>query len=136
MGLSAMTVGVYLSEITTVKLRGPILGMNQTSPCIGMLLTTSVCVFLPLKYLSLIHLGFHVLLLLLIAPLPLSPQWLLRKGKEDEARKSVLRIRGKGYNGVNIEVDEIKEVISQKKDGGPQILVVFRDRTFYLPLLT
>ena len=46
MGLGAMTMGVFLSEISTVKMRGPLIGKSQTSCCIGLLIGTSLCIFL------------------------------------------------------------------------------------------
>merc|ERR1711892_94952 len=51
MGLGAMTIGVFLSEISTVKLRGPLMGVSQTSACVGQLIAASLCIFLPVEYL-------------------------------------------------------------------------------------
>ena len=52
MGLGVMTAGVFLSEICTVKLRGPLVGLSQTSLSIGQVLSTSVCIFLPIQFLA------------------------------------------------------------------------------------
>merc|ERR1711964_253102 len=54
MGLGAMTIGVFLSEISTVKMRGPLIGISQTSAVVGNLISSSLCIFLPIEFLSLV----------------------------------------------------------------------------------
>ena len=48
MGLGAMTTGVYLTEISTVRMRGPVSGCNMTSNVIGILCYTALCIGLPI----------------------------------------------------------------------------------------
>ena len=47
MGLGGMTIGVFLSEISTVKMRGPLIGMSQTSTAVGLLIASTLCIFIP-----------------------------------------------------------------------------------------
>jgi len=137
MGLGAMAIGVYLSEITTVNLRGPILGLNQTGPCIGILFMSSLALILPPEYLSLVHISTHAVLLLLLFTVPMSPQWLLRQDRQEEGKESLMKIRGHNYCGLELEIDEINNVVNQKLDyvGQSSFLQCFTERSFVLPLL-
>ena len=81
MGLGAMTIGVFLSEISTVKMRGPLIGISQTSATVGQLISSSLCIFLPIQFLSLVLASNSLLVIILLLLIPRSPQWLVRKGK-------------------------------------------------------
>ena len=78
MGLSMIITGVYLNEISTVKLRGPISGINMTSNVVGILFYTVLCIFLPIQWLSKALASHCLLVALLSLFLPFSPQWLVR----------------------------------------------------------
>ena len=136
MGLGAMTVGVFLSEISTVKMRGPLIGISQTSACVGQLIGASICIFLPIQFLSLILASHSFLVIILMFFLPGSPQWLVRKSKEDDARKSMKTLRGKGYPGIDMEIMEIKNCVKEREsDDKSSVSNSVTSRTFTLPLL-
>lgn len=94
LGLGAMTTGVYLSEISSVRLRGPLIGCSQTSFCLGVLAYTAACSALPMDLLALVLAGHAALTFLLELMLPESPQWLARQaGREEDLRRSLLTLR-------------------------------------------
>ena len=66
----------------------------MTSFCFGLLCYTAISSLLPISLLSLV-LALHCLVVfLLILLLPDSPQWLVRQGRDDDARASLKRLRG------------------------------------------
>lgn len=115
LGLGAMTTGVYLQEIAVVKLRGPLVGASQTSFCTGLLCYTAISRFLPAPLLSLVLAGHHLLVVLLLLLLPPSPQWLMRQGREQEAGRSLQTLRGQGYPGLTVELEEIRKCTKERQ---------------------
>jgi MFS family permease len=113
-GLGAMTTGVYLSEIAIVQLRGPLIGLSQTSFCLGLLLYTAISSVLPIQLLGLVLAGHSLLVFMLALALPASPQWLVRHGREEEALASLRRLRGRDYPGLIVEMEEIKQCVEER----------------------
>ena len=76
-------------------MRGPVSGCNMTSFCFGLLCYTAISSLIPISMLSLV-LALHclVVFLLILVLLPDSPQWLVRQGRDDDARESLKRLRG------------------------------------------
>jgi len=136
MGLGVMTAGVFLSEICTVRLRGPLVGLSQTSLSIGQVLSTSLCIFLPIQFLAVVCGCYSVLVTILATLLPRSPHWLIRQGREEDTRKSLQYLRGKDYAGLDLEMIEIKNCVKQKESvKKTSALDAFKTRTFLMPLL-
>ena len=136
MGLGAMTTGVFLNEISTVKLRGPVSGCNMTSSVIGTLSYTVLCIVLPIQWLSLTLAANSLLVIFMLLLLPESPQWLLRHDREDEAKESLRRLRGKNYPGLEVEVEEIKQCVKAREAlAEASFLEAICSRTFSLPML-
>jgi MFS family permease len=79
-GFTAMTTGVYLTEISTVRMRGPVSGCNMTSNVIGILCYTALCIVLPIQLLPLVQAANCALVFVLVLVLPESPQWLVDSG--------------------------------------------------------
>ena len=72
--------------------------------------------------------------LLLCWRLPESPVWLMRRGREGEARQTLAWLRGGAYD-IEPEVEEIREVIAKDESNPRQsVLEVFKSRTFLHPL--
>ena len=137
MGLGGMTIGVFLSEISTVKMRGPLIGMSQTSTAVGLLIASTLCIFIPIKFLSLVLACNSFLVLLLLFFIPRSPQWLVRKGKDEDAIKSLKVLRGSKYPGVYLELLEIKTCVKDKESKSEGLVTeALKKRTFTRPLLT
>ena len=95
LGLGATTTAVFLTEVGIVRLRGPVSGCNMTSFCFGLLCYTAISPLVPVSLLAIV-LALHclVVFLLILLLLPDSPQWLVRRGKEEDARAALKRLRG------------------------------------------
>ena len=131
-----MTTGVFLNEISTVKLRGPVSGCNMTSNVVGILCYTALCIVLPIQWLSLALAANSLLVIFMLLLLPESPQWLLRHDREDEAKESLRRLRGKNYPGLEVEVEEIKQCVKAREAlAEASFLEAICSRTFSLPML-
>ena len=137
MGLGAMTIGVFLSEISTVKMRGPLIGISQTSATTGLLISSFLCIFIPIQFLSLVLACNSLLVIVLLLFIPRSPQWLVRKGKDEEAMKSLKVLRGSKYPGVDLELMEIKTCVKDKEsESKGSVTKALKKRIFTRPLLT
>ena len=137
MGLADISPAVYLAEISTVKARGPVSGCNMTAGVVGTLFYTALCIILPIQFLSLAFVAHNMFVLLLVLLLPESPQWLVRKGREAEAKAALLKLRGSTYQGVDLEVDEIKLCSKIEESRSHESLKqTFTSRQFTVPLAT
>jgi len=137
MGLADISPGVYLTEISTVKSRGPLSGCNMTAGVMGTLFYTAICIFLPIRFLSLAFVVHNVIVLLMVLLLPESPQWLVRKGREADAKAALLRLRGSTYRGADLEVDEIRLCTRIEEETSHESLKqTFSSAQFTRPLAT
>ena len=78
-------------------------------------------------------------MILFLLFIPGSPQWLVRKGKEEDAIRSLKVLRGSKYPGIDLELMEIKTCVKDKEshgDGDRSIIEALKSRTFIRPLLT
>lgn len=107
-GLCQMTLSTYVSEIAPAQIRGALLvaysfwwAMGQFTCAIAVYILqtmpTEVRLYLRAVYASF---GFSAVAIAFIIVIPESPRWLLRKGKRDQAIKSLLRLCGSipGYD--------------------------------------
>lgn len=111
-GCSSATVPVYLSELAPSRLRGAMAALNQIFIVLGILIAFLVDYFLnssgnwramlagALVPATILVLGLNIL--------PETPRWLLKLGREDEAR-SVL-VSSHGTQDVERELTSIREV--------------------------
>ena len=137
MGLADISPGVYLAEISTVKARGPMSGCNMTAGVVGTLFYTAICIILPIRFLSLAFAVHNMVVLLMVLLLPESPQWLVRKNKEEEAKAALLKLRGSTYQGIELEVDEIRLCTKlEEATSHKSLKQTFSSRQFTVPLAT
>ena len=137
MGLADISPGVYLAEISTVKARGPMSGCNMTAGVVGTLFYTAICIILPIRFLSLAFAVHNMVVLLMVLLLPESPQWLVRKNKEEEAKAALRKLRGSTYQGIELEVDEIRLCTKlEEATSDKSLKQTFSSRQFTVPLAT
>ena len=136
-GMGTTTAIIYISEISTIKTRGPFVGACLTMMVVATLGYTALCIILPIQWLSLVLVGNHSLVFLLQLLLPNSPQWLVRHSREEEAKESLAKLRGSKYEGVDVEVEEIKQIIEARASlAQTSTLKALKDRSFKMPLAT
>jgi sugar porter (SP) family MFS transporter len=113
-GLSSSTVPTYLSELAPAKLRGAMGALNQIFIVLGILIAFLVSYGLgPSSNWRLMFAGALVpaaILLVGLRILPETPRWLLKNGREEEAREVLVSSHG-GSSEVDAELDTIREVI-------------------------
>ncbi|KAK6174956.1 hypothetical protein SNE40_013507 [Patella caerulea] len=116
-GFASMSVPVYVAEAAPADIRGRLVTLNQLFICIGILISSIIAGSLS----SLKQTGWRYMLGLGGVPaviqfigfifLPESPRWLVGKGREEDARQVLMKIRN--TQNVKVELEEIKEVVAR-----------------------
>ncbi|KAM3870150.1 proton myo-inositol cotransporter-like [Diretmus argenteus] len=130
-GIASMTVPVYLAEVAPPHLRGQLVTINNLFITGGQFFASVVDG--AFSYLR--HDGWRYMLGLSVIPaalqfvgflfLPESPRWLLQKGRSQEARRVLRRIRG--GQSVDEEYDTIRSsIVEEEKEAGRGGLVIWR----------
>ena len=113
-GLSSSTVPTYLSELAPARLRGAMGALNQIFIVLGILIAFLVSYGLgPSANWRAMFAGAlvpAVILLFGLIVLPETPRWLVRNGREDEARSVLISSHG-GTADLDAEIATIREVI-------------------------
>uniref|UniRef100_A0A8D0DEG2 Proton myo-inositol cotransporter n=1 Tax=Sander lucioperca TaxID=283035 RepID=A0A8D0DEG2_SANLU len=129
-GIASMTVPVYIAEVSPPHQRGQLVTINSLFLTGGQFIASVIDG--AFSYMS--HDGWRYMLGLSVFPavlqfvgflfLPESPRWLLQKGRNQEARQTLSRIRG-GQN-IDEEYDTIKTVIEEeeKETGGGRFVIL------------
>ena len=118
-GLSSSTVPTYLSELAPAKLRGAMGALNQIFIVSGILIAFLVSYWLgPISAWRWMFAGAIVPAVVLFAGLwflPESPRWLVKAGREDEARQVLISAHG-GTTDIDEEMATIREVVASDTD--------------------
>ena len=134
-GVASFAAPSYISEIAPAHLRGRLVSMFQLAIVVGILATYIVNYFAansndPWRHMFLIGVYPAVVLLVGLFFLPDSPRWLLLKGRDDEAVKALVKLRGNSYQA---ELNEIKQTLSMEKDKKSNWTLLFNKK--HLPLV-
>jgi sugar porter (SP) family MFS transporter len=112
-GLSSATVPTYLSELAPSRLRGAISALNQIFIVLGILIAFLTSYFLndSANWRAMLAgaLVPAVILLVGLRFLPETPRWLLKLGREDEAR--AVLVSSTNNTDVDAEMASIREVV-------------------------
>ncbi|XP_076589795.1 proton myo-inositol cotransporter-like isoform X2 [Chaetodon auriga] len=129
-GLASMTVPVYIAEVSPPHQRGQLVTINSLFITGGQFIASVIDG--AFSYLS--HDGWRYMLGLSVVPavlqfvgfffLPESPRWLLQKGRSEEARRVLSRIRGD--QSVDAEYDTIRTSIEEEEKESRGGLVILR----------
>ncbi|XP_047209577.1 proton myo-inositol cotransporter-like isoform X1 [Girardinichthys multiradiatus] len=130
-GLASMTVPVYIAEVSPPHLRGQLVTINSLFITGGQFIASVVDG--AFSYLS--QDGWRYMLGLSVLPavlqffgfifLPESPRWLLQKGRNQEARQVLGRVRGN--QNIEEEYDSIRASIEEEgKEAGSGGVVILR----------
>ncbi len=123
-GSSSMAVPLYIGEIAPPRFRGGLVSLNQLAITLGILISYLVDYGLASSGDWRLMFGLAaipaVLLFGGILTQRESPYWLIERGRDDEARSVLARLRPPGE--VGREVAEIREVISQGRAGLREVL--------------
>jgi len=118
-GLSSSTVPTYLSELAPARLRGAMGSLNQIFIVSGILIAFLVSYGLgPSANWRAMFAGALIpalVLLVGLVVLPETPRWLVKNGREDEAREVLISAHG-GTADLDEEIATIREVIRLDTD--------------------
>ena len=117
-----------LSEICLNRYRGQLATLNTFNSNLGWLVGLCLGLVVPLQLLAPAQTSPSLVFLLLCWRLPESPVWLMRRGREEEARLTLAWLRGGKYD-IEPEIAEIKEVIAEEEKAAPHsVLETLRRR--------
>jgi len=133
-GLSVMTVPMYLSEVSPPSIRGTAVFLFQLAITIGILVAFII------NYIFANDENWRMMFAVAVLPaivlwvgmlfLPNSPRWLLLKGKKEEAKSILERLGG---HVVTTELQKIEASISHKQSSFKEL---FTRKTFPIALIT
>ncbi|KAK5638798.1 hypothetical protein RI129_013093 [Pyrocoelia pectoralis] len=139
-GLSSGPAFVYISEVSDSKIRGALLCIPGIFFSIGILLTYFKGWLLHWRWVSWIFLIYSVISVIITLFLPESPSWLISKGRNIEAKKSLQWFRTvKDLGTKKSEDDELNELVEQHvqnvRHSTKTDLRVFLKPTCYKPFM-
>jgi len=109
--------------------------MNQLSLTIGVFAVQAFGIGLDYEWLSVIALVVIAIFVPLVTTIVETPRWLISRGRNLQANKVLLWLRGKSYS-VTIEQNEIEvQLASENKLTLRQSLVEFKSRAVYHPTI-
>jgi sugar porter (SP) family MFS transporter len=115
-GSASMTVPLYIGEVAPPKIRGALVSFNQLMITLGILVSYLVDYGLASSSNWRLMFGLAaipaVILFVGILTQKESPHWLVRRGREDEARQVLSRLRAE--EDIEQEIHEVKEVSRQE----------------------
>jgi sugar porter (SP) family MFS transporter len=119
-GSTSFVVPMYIGEIAPPERRGALVSLNQLSVTIGILVSQLVAYFLASHGDWRVSIGLALLpavvLGLGILREPESPAWLVRQGREDDAREVLLTMRD-SEDAIEEELQNIKQVAQEERKG-------------------
>lgn len=122
LGAVSASAPLYIAEISPAAGRGRLVTLFQLAITIGIMLGYFVDRALTGSGNWRLMLGSSALpaLILLFGMfiLPHSPRWLIKMGREEEARKTLLKISGGDASLTDSELNEIRHVIAMETNGG------------------
>eukprot|EP00048_Salpingoeca_helianthica_P015893 m.229221 g.229221 ORF g.229221 m.229221 type:complete len:497 (+) comp17699_c0_seq1:1102-2592(+) len=129
-GIVSLAVPVYIAEIAPSSHRGALGAANQLSITIGIVIVYALGLVCKWRLLALIGAIIPGALLVLSFFLPRTPHWLVSKQRQDEARLSLLRLRGEAKHvQVDLELQQIVESQAASSKESASITDLFRGAT-------
>ncbi|KAM6169694.1 solute carrier family 2, facilitated glucose transporter member 6 [Rhynchocyon petersi] len=112
-GLTAACIPVYVSEISTPQVRGALGATPQLMAVFGSLSLYALGLLLPWRWLAVAGEGPVFVMILLLSFMPNSPRFLLSKGRDEEAMRALVWLRG-AHADVRWEFEQIRDNVQRQ----------------------
>lgn len=103
----SMVTQVYISEIASPDIRGFLSAIQKMSGHLGIMISFALGAYLNWRQLAMLVSVAPMLLFLTVIYIPETPSWLVLKGREQEAYRSLQWLRGP-HSNVELELETIK----------------------------
>lgn len=128
----------YVAEISTPKLRGILSATGSFCIILGVFSQFLMGLFLQWRTITLVSTIAPILAVIFLFFVPESPHWLILKNRTEEAKKSLMWLRGwqNSFEGVKQEFDELHTNLTTNEstaDDDESLMKAFTKRTFLLP---
>ncbi|CRL04016.1 CLUMA_CG017134, isoform A [Clunio marinus] len=138
-GILEAPVLTYVAEITTPKLRGILAATGSFCIILGVFSQFLMGLYFDWKTITIFSTFAPLLAIVLLFFVPESPHWLILKKRDEEAKLSLMWLRGwhKSYENVKKEFEELHSCLimqaHSKEKAIQELLKAFMKRTFFLP---
>lgn len=139
-GMLEAPVLTYVAEISTPKLRGILAATGSFCIILGIFSQFLMGLFLEWRIITLLSMIAPALAMVCLCFVPESPYWLVLNNRDEEAKKSLMWLRGwrKSFDCVKQEFDELHKSLMNREstlsgDKEESLLRAFTRRTFILP---
>lgn len=128
----------YVAEITVPKIRGLLSASGSTCIILGIFSQFVMITFLNWRVITLVSSAIPIFAILLLFFVPESPHWLIMKKRDEEAKKSMMWLRGwqTSFDNVRKEYEDLHDSLLKARLEKPSFmsnLKEFGKRTFIFP---
>lgn len=138
-GMLEAPVLTYVAEIAEPRIRGMLSATGSTCIILGIFSQFLMAIFLKWRAITIVSSCIPIIAIILLCFVPESPHWLILQERDEEAKKSLMWLRGwqKSFGNVKLEYEALyknltstsSNGVSNRKNGFQE----FTKRTFTLP---
>ncbi|CAG9802981.1 unnamed protein product [Chironomus riparius] len=137
-GMLEAPVLTYVAEITVPKIRGLLAATGSTCIILGIFSQFIMITFLNWRIITLVSSAVPIIAIILLFFVPESPHWLIMKKRDEDAKESMMWLRGweTSFDNVRKEYEELQENLALARNEKPSFknnVQEFGRRTFILP---
>lgn len=126
-GAFCVAAPIYTAEIAETEIRGTLGSYFQLLLTIGILLSYALGTAVNMRILSIVSAIIPIVFFVVFMFMPETPTYYLKKGDEDSARKSLLRLRGPQYD-IETELENQKLVLEQNRQNSVSFRTAIKSR--------
>lgn len=120
-GAYCLTTPLYTSEISEKEIRGITGSFTQLMISFGVFFVTIISNYLSIAKFSSICAAIPIVFAFLFVLMPESPLYLVKIGKEEEAKKALIQLRSSNHD-IDQELESIKNYLKETSDVNGQVI--------------